>query len=214
MLGLVQHHVDEEVDYYNSRISAILHAVQCSLIHQILGAPPEFDPSIAYLYDTILHHVPNVQFLNIVFCSPVVAGIVHVPRIARSVIKEMDACRQVSFTGPDCSSDQQWRSANAVPEEGQSSIIINYEDYVQSEGAAFHPPDLAVATNCFLTTTDPELWRRTIKMLVARHIPSMFTNMDPNFGEVHGFHAPNAWLTGEFSLRARRFDDFWVVAIQ
>ncbi|KAF8184558.1 hypothetical protein K438DRAFT_2160909, partial [Mycena galopus ATCC 62051] len=182
-----------------------------TLTIHILGGPPDFDPSIAYLYETILHHVPNVQFLNV-----------------------------FSFIGPDYSSDQQWRSANAVPEEGQSSIIIpwlhsrNYEDYVQSEGAAFQPPDLAVATNCFLTTTDPDLWRRTIKMLVARHIPSVFTaydrrwaardlvlmresganpipsltlvknpwgaqNMTPNFGGVHGFHAPNAWLTGGFS---------------
>ncbi|KAJ7670930.1 hypothetical protein DFH06DRAFT_1179205 [Mycena polygramma] len=189
-----------------------------TLTIHILGGPPDFDPSIAYMYETILHRVPNVQILNIVFCSPALRALVTVPRIAKSVVKEVDACRA------------------CLPSGGtifHHYVTKNYDDYVRSEGASFERPDLAIGTNCFLTTTDPELWRRTIKLLVARHIPSVFTaydrrsaardldliresganpipsltlvqnpwgaqTMHPNFDKVHGFHAPNAWFTGGF----------------
>ncbi|KAJ6580604.1 hypothetical protein B0H10DRAFT_2098727 [Mycena sp. CBHHK59/15] len=185
-----------------------------SLTIHMLGSPPDFDPSIAYMYEAILHRVPGVQILNILFCGPAVAGIVSPPPGARSVLRE-----------------------NCYPKGGtifhHYVTSRNYEDYVRSEGAAFEPPDLCIATNSFIATNDPARWRSTIKMLVARGIPSVFTAyerriaerdlvllresganlvpslslaknpwgsllLDPNFDKVHGFHAPNTWFTGAF----------------
>ncbi|KAJ6457849.1 hypothetical protein C8R47DRAFT_1163865 [Mycena vitilis] len=189
-----------------------------TLTIHILGGPPDFDPSIAYMYEAILHRVPNVQILNIVFCNPVLKAFVTVPRMAKSALREVDACSACRPMGGTIF---------------YHYATKNYEDYVRSEGASFEPPDLAIGTNCFFTTTEPELWRRTIKLLVARHIPSVFTaydrrsaardldlmresganpipsltlvqnpwgsqTMHPNSDKVHGFHAPNAWFTGGF----------------
>ncbi|KAJ6540948.1 hypothetical protein B0H10DRAFT_1970946 [Mycena sp. CBHHK59/15] len=172
-----------------------------SLTIHMLGSLPDFDPSIAYMYEAILHRVPGVQILNL--------GLFH-------PLQEL--------------------AQNCYPKGWtifHHYVTKDYEDYVRSEGAAFEPPDLCIATNSFIATNDPARWRSTIKMLVARGIPSVFTVyerriaerdlvllresganlvpslslaknpwgsllLDPNFDKVHGFQAPNTWFTGAF----------------
>ncbi|KAJ6528096.1 hypothetical protein B0H19DRAFT_1385290 [Mycena capillaripes] len=112
----------------------------------MLGAPPDSNPNIAYFYEAILHHVPDLKILN---------GGTILQRYVTKITKTMCAAK------------------------------------------APHSSDPTLPSQPTYSTTDPELWRRTIKLLVARRIPSVFTR-HPNFDKVQGFHAPNAWFTGGF----------------
>ncbi|KAJ7486995.1 hypothetical protein FB451DRAFT_1026054 [Mycena latifolia] len=179
-------------------------------IHMI-GYPADFSPDISHICEVLLHRLPSLQILTLLFCGSAVAGMALPLPGVMCIIRELDACRYCD-----------------LPIPGR-----NYEDYVRGEGASFEPPDLCVAANAFLTTNDPAQWRRTIKLLIARRIPSVFTAftrpyaerdqavlrecgaklvpsltvaknpfgdmiLSPDFDKVHGFHAPNAWFTGAF----------------
>ncbi|KAJ7465407.1 hypothetical protein B0H11DRAFT_2006796 [Mycena galericulata] len=136
-------------------------------IHMI-GSPTDFDPDLAYTYEAILHRIPRLQILHIYFCGPAVATVVPCPPVARCVTKELDACDE------------------CYPKGGtifHHFVTKNYTDFVQSEGTSFEPPDLCLATNTFLRTQDPAQWRKTIKMLVDRGIPSAFTAYDRRIAE-------------------------------
>ncbi|KAF7339027.1 Zinc finger mynd domain-containing protein 17 [Mycena venus] len=136
---------------------------ESTLTIHILGSPPEFDPSMLYMYESILHRLPSVKILHIVFCSPAVAAMVRVPSMARSICREVDVCAECSSGGATIF---------------HHYATKHYEDYVRTEGSLFKLPDLAIATNAFLATNDSARWRRTIKMLIERRIPTVFTAYD------------------------------------
>ncbi|KAJ7167221.1 hypothetical protein C8R43DRAFT_917465 [Mycena crocata] len=187
----------------------------------VLAGPPDLEPSRTWMYEALLHRLPEVKILNIFFCGPIVAEFVPPVSGPFGVIKELDTC-------DDCYDKGGTIFLHYVGED--------YGDYVQGQGAAFKSPDLVIGQNSFLTTNDPAGWRETLKTLVNHRLPSVFTAYDqriaerdlalltqsgagllprmtvaanpwadplvnPNFDRLHGFHAPNGWFTGRFADR-------------
>ncbi|KAJ7133063.1 hypothetical protein C8R44DRAFT_730260 [Mycena epipterygia] len=115
--------------------------------------------------------VPSVKILNILFCGRV-PGMVPAIRGLRAVVRERDAYKS--------------KSSESCPEGGtifHRQSGEHYIEYVRNEGSAFETPDLCIAANRCLATSEPALWRQTRTMLVARHIPRVFTAYDRHIAE-------------------------------
>lgn len=60
-------------------------------------------------------------------------------------------------------------------------LVRTFESFVHNEAELFVKPDLFIATSSTLTAQhNPAQWRRTIALLVARRIPSVFTVSRPS----------------------------------
>ncbi|KAJ7444800.1 hypothetical protein B0H11DRAFT_2291112 [Mycena galericulata] len=182
-------------------------------INMLIGSPLEFFDG-AYIYEAILHRAPKVKKVIFYFFLPTpIPGAV-------SQAWASDTCG-------DCS-----RTAKGM--FNHAMVTRTFESFVHNEAELFVQPDLFIATgSTSIAQQDPAVWRRTIALLVARRIPSVFTTftrgsaerdqavmrecgaelvpslsgvrnpfgdmrVNPNFGTVHGFYAPNAWFTGGF----------------
>ncbi|KAJ7186118.1 hypothetical protein C8R46DRAFT_1026003 [Mycena filopes] len=134
-----------------------------TLTIHVLGSLPDFHPGPAFTYEAILHLVPNV-----VFCNPEVGAMGFVPPGTDTVVRDRDVCS--SYFPLDRKISHRY-------------VAKHYDDYVRASGASFHPPDLAIAINCYLTANEPDAWRRILELLAARHIPSVFTAYDQKAAE-------------------------------
>ncbi|KAJ7131358.1 hypothetical protein C8R44DRAFT_731589 [Mycena epipterygia] len=122
------------------------------LIIHMIGSPQDFLPRAAYMYEAILHRLPGVQRLSMFFLPGAPPP---------SMLVKLDTCSECR------------------PRTGQMALHYtkrHYESFVHNEDDLFMPPDLCIAANsAIMAKNDPALWRRTIELLVARGIPSVFT---------------------------------------
>ncbi|KAL1760257.1 hypothetical protein FB107DRAFT_287093 [Schizophyllum commune] len=119
----------------------------------ILGATLGKEIINAQLFEEIMHQCPEVKNLQITFCGP------ELPT-AESWL-DMETC-------PRCESSRRKRQ--------QRLYTRTYHDYALRQGSAFEVPDLAVAFNSGCSHEARDSWEGTIKMLVARKIPTVFTS--------------------------------------
>ncbi|KAJ7787623.1 hypothetical protein B0H14DRAFT_2952437, partial [Mycena olivaceomarginata] len=183
--------------------------IRSSLTIHVLGSNAEFDHAVVCMYETIMHRIPNLINLHIVFCDIKLGASRHASR-------DVTLCE-------DC----QQRSASLVHEY----IGKNYVDHVRS--GTFQMPDLCILMNGYIANNETALWSQTIDILLKQHIPSLFTaneyvyarrdhnilsksgaclvpcltlaenpwgslSMQLNLDKLHGFCAANQWLVGAF----------------
>ncbi|KAJ7486280.1 hypothetical protein B0H11DRAFT_2015519 [Mycena galericulata] len=119
-------------------------------INMLIGSPLEFFDG-AYIYEAILHRVPKVKKVIFYFFLPT--------PIPGSVLTALS----------DCSRTARGMFNHAV-------LTRTFESFVHNEAELFVQPDLFIATgSTSIAQQDPAVWRRTIALLVARRIPSVFT---------------------------------------
>ncbi|KAJ7730213.1 hypothetical protein B0H14DRAFT_2999187 [Mycena olivaceomarginata] len=176
---------------------------RASLTIHVLGSRAEFDPAVVYMYETMLHRIPSLTNLHIIFCDNLASA-------TRHVIRDVVICL-------DC----QKRSASIVHEY----VGKNYVDHVRSEGPAFQSPDLCILMSGYIANNETTLWSQTIQILLERGIPALFTAnehlyarrdlgmlrgvrnpwgsllMQLNLDKLHGFCAANQWLAGAFAKK-------------
>ncbi|KAJ7190580.1 hypothetical protein GGX14DRAFT_507204 [Mycena pura] len=182
-----------------------------TLTIHILGATAE-EITSAMVFEEILHRLPDVKTLKLLFCGPEISG-GRMPRVI-----SMDTC-------PECTR----RGRKRVHEHTADT----YHGYVDSQGTKFAPPDLAIAFNSGASQESTHTWPPTFKVLVARKIRALFTaynreeaeaeagllrtagarlhpalgpgknpwgssKLIPEPSKVYGFYAVNGWLAGGF----------------
>ncbi|KAJ7101498.1 hypothetical protein B0H15DRAFT_413126 [Mycena belliarum] len=182
-----------------------------TLTVHILGAAVK-EVQAAMVFEEILHRLPEVKTLKLVFCGPEVPG-ARVPKII-----PMETC-------PDCAAHGRRRVHEYVAD--------TYHGYVHNQGPKFAPPDLCIAFNPGAAQESAGTWPATRAVLVARKIPSVFTaygreeadgeaallraagaallpgmgpgrnpwgssKVIPAPNKVYGFYAVNGWLAGGF----------------
>ncbi|KAJ7644840.1 hypothetical protein FB45DRAFT_784839 [Roridomyces roridus] len=123
------------------------------LIVHVLGADAK-ELMKGVVFEEILHRLPQVKDLEILFCGPELP----VQRTPSSV--QMKTC-------PDCTA------------QGRKRVHVvacnTYHGYIQTQGSQFIPPDLCIAFNSGAYEEWTDEWCATIKVLVERKIPSVFT---------------------------------------
>ncbi|KAJ7628736.1 hypothetical protein FB45DRAFT_43627 [Roridomyces roridus] len=123
---------------------------QMLTIHVLVGHHAlECNQSI--VFEEILHRLPNVKTLKMVFCGPAVP-----PGI---MTEDLDTC-------PDCTQRGNKRIYEYTTEE--------YHQYVKRKGGAFEPPDLCVGFDSAVFAGWPER-EKTYRLLSERKIRTVFT---------------------------------------
>ncbi|KAJ6623331.1 hypothetical protein B0H10DRAFT_2010840 [Mycena sp. CBHHK59/15] len=124
-------------------------------INMIIGSPLDFFEG-GYIYEAILHRAPKVKKVKFYFFLP-------------TPIPGAVSRAWASDTCGDCSPTARGIFNHFV-------MTKTFESFVHNEAELFIQPDLFIATSSsIIAQHDPALWRRTIALLVARRIPSVFT---------------------------------------
>ncbi|KDR78140.1 hypothetical protein GALMADRAFT_155137 [Galerina marginata CBS 339.88] len=179
----------------------------------VLGAAAK-ETLASQMFEEILHRLPLVKTLKLMFCGPELEGITG--QFSKSM--EMDTC-------PECSRNGRRRIHDHHPQ--------TYHHYISSQ--IYTKPDLAVAFNSGCSQEDVELWKETLNALVQHKVPTLFTafnqeeaeaeadllrtagaTLHPELGprynpwgslvlriepsKVIGFYAANGWLAGGFKF--------------
>ncbi|KAK6972272.1 hypothetical protein R3P38DRAFT_3134592 [Favolaschia claudopus] len=184
----------------------------CStLTIHVLGARAEFTSAVTYMYEAILHRLPNVKNLHILFCDNLGGSQGH-------VVKDVVLCK-------DCQNS----SAHMIHEYIDHAYVKHL-----SRGTDFKAPDLCILMNGYIANHETDLWSETIRLLLERGVPSLFTANDAlyarrdcdllcglgarlisgltlasnpwgslasdlNLDTLYGFCSANKWLVGCFS---------------
>ncbi|KAJ7437919.1 hypothetical protein B0H11DRAFT_2106182 [Mycena galericulata] len=123
-------------------------------INMLIGSPLDFFDG-AYIYEAILHRAPKVKKINFYFFLPT-----PLPAVSQAFASE--TCGDCARTG-----------------RGMFNHFVmtkTFESFVHNEAELFVQPDLFIVTgSTIIAQRDPAGWRRTIALLVARRIPSVFT---------------------------------------
>ncbi|KAF5354505.1 hypothetical protein D9758_012406 [Tetrapyrgos nigripes] len=133
-----------------------------TLVIHIMGASISKEMMSAQLFEEILHRIPNVKTLKLVLIGP---------EVPDSGSVEMETC-------PDCTRKRRKRI------HAHHSML--YHDYVHRQSTKFVAPDLAIAFNSGASelatdgsgTGPGASWKETIKLLVEKKIPSVFTSFN------------------------------------
>ncbi|KAJ7712558.1 hypothetical protein B0H14DRAFT_3018251 [Mycena olivaceomarginata] len=121
--------------------------IRSSLTIHVLGSNAEFDHAVVCMYETIMHRIPNLINLHIVFCD-IKLG------VSRHASRDVTLCQ-------DC----QQRSASLVHEYIGNMFAVE----------TFQMPDLCILMNGYIANNETALWSQTIDILLQQHIPSLFT---------------------------------------
>ncbi|KAJ7628765.1 hypothetical protein FB45DRAFT_834749 [Roridomyces roridus] len=182
-----------------------------TLTVHILVGPLAFECHASTMFEEILHRLPEVKTLKIVFCGPTVP---------ERVTENCETC-------PQCT-----RRGNKRIHE---YVVQTYHQFVERKGSRFEPPDLCVAFNSAVPVSPQWTHReKTYQLLVDRKIPSLFTaynreeaemeaaelrmdgatlhpalgTMKNLWGSLHplpaphkqyGFYTPSGWVAGGFN---------------
>ncbi|KAJ7133773.1 hypothetical protein C8R46DRAFT_1362320 [Mycena filopes] len=124
------------------------------LILHFIGHPSEFGQRINYVYEAILHRLPNLKMLSLFFFSPGNIG-------GTSRLWMTDVCGGCRSKGA--------KIANHF-------CVRTYEGFIHNEAELFMNPNLCISANgSFLMHRLPDQWRRTVQLLISRGIPTVFT---------------------------------------
>ncbi|KAF5329763.1 hypothetical protein D9619_009281 [Psilocybe cf. subviscida] len=138
----------------------------------------------ADIFEEILHRLPEVKTLNLNFIGPeltVVAG-------SKLVTAPMKSC-------PDCS-----RTGRKRVHQYHAK---SYDAYLRTQGAGYTSPDLAVAFNSDSSQRALPVWKDTLKALMDRHVPTVFTAFTHNDAQAESrlLQATGATLVPELGPR-------------
>ncbi|KAF5329761.1 hypothetical protein D9619_009283 [Psilocybe cf. subviscida] len=138
----------------------------------------------ANIFEEILHRLPEVKTLNLTFIGPELSAVTG----AQSITTPMETC-------PNCSRKGRKRA--------HQYHAKTYDVFVRTEGTGFTNPDLAVAFNSGCSEEVPWQWKETLKLLVDRHIPTVFTsyNHDEAQAESRLLESAGATLIPELGPR-------------
>ncbi|KAF7334488.1 MYND-type domain-containing protein [Mycena venus] len=132
-------------------------------INMIIASPLDFFEA-GYVYEAILHRAPKVKKLVFYFFLP------------KGVPGEISQAWASEICG-DCASKTKGIFNHFV-------MTRTFESFVHNEAELFVQPDLFIATSStIIAEHDPAQWRRTIALLVARRIPSVFTTFSRRLAE-------------------------------
>ncbi|KAF7329303.1 hypothetical protein MKEN_00191400 [Mycena kentingensis (nom. inval.)] len=146
----------------------------------ILGATMPTEVMGALAFEEVLHRLPEVKTLKLLLCGPEMqTG--RTPRVF-----PMDVC-------PKCSRQGRKRIHEHTTD--------TYHGYISAQGTRFENPDLAIALNSG-AASDPlsqASWLPTVKALVVRKIPTLFTafNADEANGDAELLRSAGAQLVLE-----------------
>ncbi|KAK7016083.1 hypothetical protein R3P38DRAFT_3361757 [Favolaschia claudopus] len=113
----------------------------------VLGARAEFTSAVAYMYEVILHRLPNVKNLHILFCDNLGGSQGH-------VVKDVVLCKR-----RDCQNS----SAHMIHEYIDHAYVKHL-----SRGNDFKAPDLCILMNGYIANHETALWSETISLLLER----------------------------------------------
>ncbi|KAJ7648327.1 hypothetical protein DFH06DRAFT_1476348 [Mycena polygramma] len=102
--------------------------------------------------EEILHRCPEVKVLKLVLCGP------RLPRHAFFDSETCSACTQ--------------RGRKRIHEHAHET----YQEFVANKGSRFEKPDLCIAFNSCASQDSKHTWPPTMKVLVERKIPTLFTS--------------------------------------
>ncbi|KAF7338852.1 Zinc finger mynd domain-containing protein 17 [Mycena sanguinolenta] len=132
-------------------------------INILIGSALDFFEG-GFLYEAILHRAPKVKKVILYFFLPTA-----VPGSVSQAWK-VDVCG-------DCGPKGRSIFSHFI-------MTKTFESFVHNEAELFVDPDLFIATSSsVIAAHDSALWRRTITLLVARRIPSVFTTFTKNTAE-------------------------------
>ncbi|KAF8200277.1 hypothetical protein BJ912DRAFT_948584, partial [Pholiota molesta] len=187
-----------------------------TLVIHVLGAV-DFEILHRQSMEQILHHLPAVSKLKILYCGDDLRKI-H-PRLDFERPEDADLCETCRSLGKKISYEY---------------YPNTYHSYIQNRGDCFANPDLAIAFNSTLFDAHIPSWSTTLKEAVRRKIPTIFAvsvscdeakkeakiiadaggtlipDLGPRLnpfgsmlarpmaGQITGFRAVNAWLSGAF----------------
>ncbi|THV02686.1 hypothetical protein K435DRAFT_716600 [Dendrothele bispora CBS 962.96] len=135
-----------------------------TLVIHILGASFATEVRSAQLFEEILHRLPEVKTLRLLLVGPEINAPDSKP-------VDMETC-------PDCR-----RKGRKRIHQHHNML---YHDFVSRQSARFENPDLAIAFNSGASArggngTEPgpgDSWKETMKLLVERKIPGVFTSFN------------------------------------
>ncbi|KAG6897625.1 hypothetical protein C0992_012854 [Termitomyces sp. T32_za158] len=180
----------------------ILHALEhlnCDdqWTRKVLGAS-QLEIHHARIFEEILHRLPEVKTLELVFCGPELSKLVASNEIIHDL--DMETCE-------DCATLKRKRVQRLAKQYVPQSPVIPllsvikrlYHDYAKSLGDTFMKPDLAVAFNSGLSAEDASSWKDTISFLITSKIPTVFTayNREEAEAEARILHSAGANLIPE-----------------
>ncbi|KAL1745784.1 hypothetical protein HDZ31DRAFT_81668 [Schizophyllum fasciatum] len=118
---------------------------------------------------------------------------IHVlgPTLGREVVNAqlfeeiMHQAPEITFCGPELPSAENWLDMETCPrcqssgrKRQQRLYTRTYHDYAIRLGSAYEVPDLAIAFNSGCSHEARESWEGTIKHLVRRKVPTVFTSFN------------------------------------
>ncbi|KAF6754139.1 hypothetical protein DFP72DRAFT_900491 [Ephemerocybe angulata] len=128
------------------------------LVIHVIGAA-DLEVMNAMMFEEILHRLPEVKRVEILLCGPDM-GKIGGSEKPGGVALSMETC-------PECTEKDRRRV------QIMSSSL--YHDYVAKAGASFKAPALAVAFNSGASEVETDSWKATMKVLVEKKIPTVFT---------------------------------------
>ncbi|KAJ6577872.1 hypothetical protein B0H19DRAFT_1370935 [Mycena capillaripes] len=132
-------------------------------INMIIASPLDFFEA-GYMYEAILHRAPKVKKVTFYF---------FFPKGMPGAVSQAWASEICS----DCASKTKGIFNHFV-------MTRTFESFVHNEAELFVQPDLFIAAgSTSIAQHDPAQWRRTIVLLVARRIPSVFTTFSRGLAE-------------------------------
>lgn len=127
-------------------------------IHVIGAGSPEMQNSM--MFEEILHRIPEAKRLEVLLCGPEMNAVRQTDRRG-GVAMNMATC-------PQCQANDRNRI------QILSSKL--YHDFVHQSGTSFAAPDLAIAFNSGSSEVETDSWKPTMKVLIERKIPTVFTS--------------------------------------
>ncbi|KAJ7484126.1 hypothetical protein FB451DRAFT_1231594 [Mycena latifolia] len=120
-------------------------------IHIIGATTPEATPG--KVFEEILHRLPEVNTLKLVFCGQAMPG-------SRNAF-ECEICAECKRLGR---------------KHIHEYSACTYHEFVQTRGSKFKKPDLCIAFNSGAHQVEMYPWPATLRLLVGRKIPALFTS--------------------------------------
>ncbi|KAK1221519.1 hypothetical protein PQX77_015638 [Marasmius sp. AFHP31] len=147
----------------------------------VIGASSEKEVPAAVVFDEMLHRLPELEHLRLVFVGPDIEHVIKALRRPNTLKPEyMNPCEFVPFSYPrfptlalSCASSECLRRNRKRTHELHAML---YHEYVENLDSKFMKPDLAIAFNSGANTYQDDNWKETIEVLVKRKIPSAFTS--------------------------------------
>ncbi|KAJ2919080.1 hypothetical protein MD484_g1369, partial [Candolleomyces efflorescens] len=130
------------------------------VIHVLGPSGPEIQN--AMVFEEIVHRLPGLKRLELLLCGPEMIN-VNQTDAGGGPEMELDTCS-------NCRKDGRKRV--------QRLAAATYHEYIQLRGSSFKVPDLAVAFNSGASEVEYESWKATMKILVEKKIPSVFTSFN------------------------------------